>query len=90
MITRSRAKAERESCKTIVENRRSKLRKKVTSTDYFVSPYYLRSSMGRRGRNSSKGRGSRTNGVATSEVPPVRLFGTPDEEINFDEEIGQV
>jgi len=90
MFTRSRAKAEREFGKTIVENRRSKLREKLAKTHFFVSPYYLRSTMGRRGRNTSKGSGTRSNGVDTSEVPPVRLFATPEEETNIDEKTRQV
>ena len=83
MNTRSRARADREGRRTIEKQRRIERRKRLESRESLVTPYNLRSTMGRRGFNSSRGtgRGSQEEkAFDVSEVAPIILFPVSEEE----------
>ena len=77
MITRSRARSDREGRRRIEKQRRIERRKRLESRENIVTPYNLRSTMGRRGFNSSRGtkRGSKEEKTFdVSVVAPIVLF----------------
>ena len=85
MITRSRARADREGRRSIEKQRRIERRKRLESRESLVTPYLLRSSMGRKGVNSSRGTGRGPKGEKTYDVTgvaPIVLFPVSEED-NF-------
>ena len=87
MNTRSRAKAERELRSTIEKQRRVERRHKLESREDLVAPYNLRSTMGRRGVNSSRGTVRGSKGEKTFDVEaiaPIVLFPVSEEDNQVD------
>ena len=83
MNTRSRARADREGRRSIEKQRRIERRKRLESRESLVTPYNLRSTMGRRGINASRGTGRGSKEEKTydvSEVAPINLFPVSEEE----------
>ena len=83
MITRSRTRADREGRRSIEKQRRTERRKRLESIERLVTPYNLRSTMGRRGVNSSRGTGRGSKGEKTfdvSVVAPIVLFPVSEDE----------
>lgn len=83
MNTRSRARADREVRRTIEKQRRIERRQRLESRESSGTPYNLRTTMGRRGVNSSRGTGRGSKGEKTfdvSEVAPIVLFPVSEEE----------
>ena len=83
MNTRSRARADREVRRTNEKQRRVERRQRIESTGSLKTPYNLRTTMGRRGVNSSKGKGRGSKGEKTfdvSVVAPVVLFPVTEED----------
>jgi len=69
MITRSSVRRERELSGTSTKHSRRERKKRFAGLEQFVSPYNLRSSMGKRAGTATRLR----NGV-TSDVSPIQLF----------------
>lgn len=88
MLTRSRARVERERSRTIEKLRRTKRKRKLFDRESRVSSYDLRSSMGRKGGNTNKAASSRSEQVGRTAVTPIRLFDVQ-EENNAMEELGK-
>ncbi len=93
MNTRSRARAEREVRRTIAKQRRTEKRQRLESRESLGTPYNLRSTMGRRGVNSSRvtGRASmeeRTFDVST--VAPIVLFPVSEEDKQIENGVNEV
>ena len=90
MNTRSRAKAEREVRRTIDKQRRIERKKKFANRDNVVTPYILRSTIGRKGGNSIKATHSRSKRNVESfekgEVASIRLFSLGEEDTSADNE----
>ena len=87
MNTRSRARADREVRRTIEKERRIERRQRLESSVSIGTPYNLRTTMGRRGVNSSRGtaRGSQGEKLFdVSEVAPVVLFPVLEEKNQVD------
>ena len=87
MNTRSRARADREVRRTIEKQRRIERRQRLESRGSLGTPYNLRTTMGRRGVNSSRGTGRGSKGEKTfdvSEVAPVVLFLVSEEDNEVD------
>ena len=85
MITRSRARADREGRRSIEKQRRIERRKRLESRESLVTPYLLRSTMGRRGVNSSRSTCGGSKGKKTFDVTgvaPIVLFPVSEED-NF-------
>ena len=83
MNTRSRARAEREVRKTIGKQRRIEKRQRFESRESIGTPYNLRSTMGRRGLNSSRVTGRASTEEKTfdvSGVAPIVLFPVAEED----------
>jgi len=80
MITRSSARRERELRRTVTKHSQGVRKKTIASSNLFVSPYNLRSSMGKRAGNSSKGTARRLRNVDLSDIAPTRLFPMDEEE----------
>ena len=83
MNTRSRAKAEQEVKRTIQQHRRTERRQRLDSKESLGTPYNLRTTMGRRGVNSSRGIGRGLKGEKTydiSAVAPIVLFPVSEED----------
>ena len=83
MNTRSRVRADREVRRTIEKQRRIERRQRLASRESIGTPYNLRTTMGRRGMNSTRAtpkgyRGEKPFDV--SAVAPVVLFPVPEEE----------
>ena len=77
MNTRSRARAEREVRRTIETQKRIQRRHRLESRGSFGTQYNLRSAMGRRGVNSSRGTGRGSNEEKkydVTAVAPIVLF----------------
>ena len=94
MNTRSRAKADREVGRTIEKQRRIERKKMFATRDNVVTLYKLRSTMGRKGGNSTKATHSRSKRNVESfekaEVAPIRLFSLGEEDTSVDNEEIQV
>ena len=94
MITRSRARAERENSRTIEKQRRIERKKRFANRDNVVTPYNLRSTMGRKGGNSTKATHSRSKrnveSFENAEVAPIRLFSLGEEDTSVDNGENQV
>ena len=93
MNTRSRARADRDGRKRIEKERRIERRKRLESRETIVTPYNLRSTMGRRGFNSSRGTGKGSKEEKTfdvSELAPIILFPVSEEENLVDKEDSEV
>ena len=94
MNTRSRARADREERKTIQKQRRIERKERFTTRDKVVTPYKLRSTMGRKGDNSTKATHSRSKrnveAFEKAEVAPIRLFTLGEEDTFVDNEEIQV
>ena len=94
MNTRSRARADREERKTIQKQRRIERKERFATRDKVVTPYKLRSTMGRKGDNSTKATHSRSKRNVESfekaEVAPIRLFSLGEEDNSVDNEEIQV
>ena len=87
MNTRSRARADREVRRTIEKQRRIERKRRLESSVSIGTPYNLRSNMGRRGVNSSRGTARECEGEKpfdVSEVAPVVLFPMLEEENEID------
>ena len=87
MNTRSRARAEQEVRRGIEKKRRIERRQRLESRERVGTPYNLRSTMGRRGVNSSKvtGRGSMEEKTFdVSGVAPIILFPVSEEDKQID------
>jgi hypothetical protein len=87
MNTRSRARADREGRRTIQKQRRIERNERLESRESLGTPYNLRTTMGRRGVNSTKGKGRGSKGEKTydvSEVAPVVLFPVSEEDNEVD------
>ena len=87
MNIRSRARAEREVRRSIEKKRRIERRQKLESRESFGTSYNLRSTMGRRGVNSSRGtsRGSKADKMFdVSAVAPIVLFPVSEEDNQVD------
>jgi hypothetical protein len=87
MNTRSRARADREVRRNIEKQRRIERRQRFESRESLGTPYNLRTTMGRRGVNSSRGTGRGSKGEKTfdvSEVAPVVLFPVTEEDNEVD------
>ena len=83
MITRSRAIANREGRRSIEKQRRIQRRQKLESRKTLVTPYNLRSTMGRRGFHSSRGTGRGSKEEKTFDVTvvaPIVLFPVSEED----------
>jgi hypothetical protein len=83
MNTRSRAKADREVRRTTQKQRRIERTQKLESRESLGTPYNLRTTMGRRGDNSSRGKGRGSKGGKTydiSAVAPIVLFPVSEED----------
>ena len=94
MNTRSRARADREERKTIQKQRRIERKERFATRDKVVTPYKLRSTMGRKGDKSTKATHSRSKQNVESfekgEVAPIRLFSLGEEDISGNNEAIQV
>src|ERR1700737_3589530 len=94
MNTRSRARADREERKTNEKQRRIERKERFATRDNVVIPYKLRSTMGRKGGNSTKATHSRSKRNVESfekgEVAPIRLFSLREEDTSVDNEENQV
>ena len=94
MITRSHARAERESIRTIEKQRRIERNKKFATRDNIVTAYNLRSNMGRKGGNSTKATHNRSKRNVESfekaDVAPIRLFSLGKEDESMDNQENQV
>ena len=94
MITRSRVRAERENIGTIEKQKRIERKKRFATRDNVVTPYNLRSTMGRKGGTSTKATHSRSKQNVESfekaEVAPIRLFSLGEEDTSVDNEEIQV
>ena len=77
MNTRSRARAEREVRRSIEKQRRIERKERFASRDNVVNPYKLRSTMGRKGGNSTF-KGEKTFDIAA--VAPIVLFPVSEED----------
>jgi hypothetical protein len=90
MNTRSRARADREERKTIQKQRRIERKERFATRDKVVTPYKLRSTMGRKGDKSTKATHSRSKRNVESfekaEVAPIRLFTLGEEDTFVDNE----
>ena len=87
MNTRSRARADREVRRNIEKQRRRDRKQRFESRESLCTPYNLRTTMGRRGVNSSRGKGRGSKGEKTfdvSEVAPVVLFPVTEEDNEVD------
>ena len=87
MNTRSRARADREGRRSIEKQRRIERRQRLESRERLGTPYNLRSTMGRRGVNTSKvtGRGSKEEKMFdVSTVAPIVLFLVTEEDNQVD------
>src|ERR1700738_2548008 len=87
MNARSRARADREVRRTIEKQRCIERRQRLESRGSLGTPYNLRTTMGRRGVNSSRGTGRGTKGERTfdvSAVAPIVFFpvSTEDNEVD--------
>jgi hypothetical protein len=94
MNTRSRARAEREVRRSIEKQRRIERKERFATRDNVVTPYKLRSTMGRKGDNSTKATHSRSKRYVESfekaEVAPIRLFSLGEEDNSVENEEIQV
>jgi hypothetical protein len=94
MNTRSRARADREERKNIEKQRRIERKERFATRDKVVTPYKLRSTMGRKGDKSTKATHSRSKRNVESfekaEVAPIRLFTLGEENTFVDNEEIQV
>ncbi len=94
MNTRSRAKVEQEVRRTIEKQRRIERRERFATRDNVVTPYKLRSTMGRKGDNSTKATHSRSkrnvDSIEKADVAPIRLFSVGEENTSVDNEEIQV
>jgi len=82
MNTRSRARADQEIRRIIEKQKRIERRQRIESRGSLGTPYNLRTRMGRRGVNTSKGTGRGSKGenfFDVSEVAPVVLFPVTEE-----------
>ena len=87
MNTRSRARAEQEVRRTTEKKRRIERRQRLGSIERIVTPYNLRSTLGRCGVNSSRvtGRGSMEEKTFdVSAVAPIVLFPVTKEDKQID------
>ena len=87
MNTRSRARADKEVRRTIEKQRRIERRQRLDSSVSIGTPYNLRTTMGRRGVNSSRGTARGSQGEKSfdvSGVAPVVLFPVLEEENQVD------
>ena len=87
MNTRSRARAEQEVRRTIEKQRRIEKKQRLESIESMVTPYNLRSTMGRRGVNSSRviGRASMEEKTFdVSAIAPTVLFPVSEEDKQID------
>ena len=87
MNTRSRARAEREDRRNSEKQRRIERRQRLESKVSLGTLYNLRTTMGRRGVTSSKGKGRGSKGDKTfdvSQVAPVVLFPVSEEDNEVD------
>ena len=83
MNTRSKARADREVRRTIEKQRRIERKHRLESRESLGTPYNLRSTMGRRGVNSSRGTRRGSKGEKTfdvSAVAPIVLFPVSEED----------
>ena len=94
MNTRWRAKADREVRRTIEKQRRIERTERFATRNNVVTPYILRSTMGRRGGISTKATHSRSKqnveSFENAEVAPIRLFPLGEENTSVDNEENQV
>ena len=79
MITRSRAKAERDGNPSSIGHVRVLRKQKVDRVEHIAPAIYGRQDMGRRGGNSRRGTSNRTKLVDAPDVAPIRLFSTAEE-----------
>ena len=86
-MTRSKARAERESALPPTIHIRNKRTREVHHRGHIKQQG---AEMGRRGGNSSRGTPNRRKPVRTSEVSPIRLFSAADEENREDEGVLRV
>ena len=87
MNTRSRARADREVRRTIEKQRCIERMQRLESRGSLGTPYNLRTTVGRRGVNSSRGTGRGSKGEKTfdvSEVAPIVLFLVSEEDNEVD------
>ena len=87
MNTRSRARADREVRRNNEKQKRIERRHRLDSRESLGTPYNLRSTMGRRGVNSSRGTGRRSKEEKkfdVSAVAPIVLFPVSEEENQVD------
>jgi hypothetical protein len=94
MNTRSRAKADQKVRRSIEKQRRIERKKRFATRDNVVTPYRLRSTMGRKGGNSTKATHSRSKQNVESfekgEVAPIRLFSLGEEDTSAENEEIQI
>jgi hypothetical protein len=93
MNTRSTTRADREGRRTIQKQRRIERRERLESTKSLGTPYNLRTTMDRRGVNSSRGKGRGSKEEKTfdvSEVAPVVLFPVMEEDNDVDKRGSEV
>lgn len=83
MITRSATRAQTELCRTIEKQKRVERKQRLAFREEIETPYNLRSTMGKRGGNSSKGTGKQSKRGAASigrdDVLPRTLFPVEEE-----------
>ena len=87
MNTRARARADRKVRRTIEKQRRIEKKQRLESRKSLGTPYNLRSTMGRRGVNTSKGtrRGSKEEKTFdVSTVAPIVFFPVSEEDNQVD------
>jgi hypothetical protein len=94
MNTRSRARAEQEVRRSIEKHRRIDRKERFAPRNNVVTPYKLRSTMGRKGDKSTKATHSRSKRYVESlekaEVAPIRLFSLGEEDTFVENEEIQV
>ena len=88
MITRFRAKAERECTTTSSKHNPTSRSRKEASSEHTAPHSLERADMGRRGGNS--GRSTRSKPVDLSDVAPVQLFPMAEEDTTEDDIVSRV
>jgi hypothetical protein len=90
MNTRSKARANQKERKIIEKQRRIERKERFATRDKVVTPYKLRSTMGKKGDNSTKATHTRSKRNVESfekaEVAPIRLFSLGEEDTSVDNE----
>jgi hypothetical protein len=94
MNTRSKVRAEREVRRSIEKQKRIERKERFATRASVVTPYKLRSTMRKKGENSTKATHSRSKrnieSFEKAEVAPIRLFSLGEEDTSVENEGIQV